>query len=415
MVSCRLGAFAAAAIASLTVGVATADAAQRYASTTGSGTACTSAAPCTVGTAVESATSGDEVIINPGTYSLAAGLTVPADASVHGAVGGPRPILSIGGGNGIGGPADISDLRIEHSGGGTGVYVSGAGHVAEDLDVASTGTVACDVNTGAIIRDSFCINNKTAVGNKYALQTTIGSGTNVGYARNITAISTGPNAYAVFVLAGAGASSTFDLRNVIASGTQADVQASAGAGATATATFANSNYDSTSVSGTTSITPFGSGTNQIDAPLFVNAVAGDYHEAATSPTINAGAADDKTGTLDIDGEARSQGTAIDIGADELTEIPPDTTPPDTFISKGPKKKAKATRAAFLFSTGEAASTYECKLDKAAYRSCTAPQKYTGLKPGKHKFSVRGSDAEGNTDPTAAVYNWTVRKPRRHHR
>ena len=47
-------------------------AAPRYASTTGSGTACTSTAPCDIVTAVNLAPSSTEVIIASGTYNLGA-------------------------------------------------------------------------------------------------------------------------------------------------------------------------------------------------------------------------------------------------------------------------------------------------------------------------------------------------------
>ena len=60
---------------------ASASAAQRVASGTGSGTACTAAAPCQLRTAVESAAAGDEVIVNSGRYSLSAPLDLPPAAT----------------------------------------------------------------------------------------------------------------------------------------------------------------------------------------------------------------------------------------------------------------------------------------------------------------------------------------------
>jgi hypothetical protein len=206
-----------------------------------------------------------------------------------------------------------------------------------------------------------------------------------------------------------------DLRNVIARGTAADVQTTVVTGGTGTINLAYSNYTtaSNSINGTSNITPVGSPTNQTASPAFVNAPGGDYHEATGSPTIDAGAADARTGTLDLDGEARSQGTSMDIGADEFTVAapppPPDTTPPETTIDKGPAKKTKSRKATFKFSSNEAGSSFECKVDSKPAKPCTSPLKLKRVKPGKHKLAVAATDAAGNTDATPAIYKWKVKK------
>ncbi|WP_411830255.1 choice-of-anchor Q domain-containing protein [Paenibacillus alba] len=52
-------------------------------------------------------------------------------------------------------------------------------------------------------------------------------------------------------------------------------------------------------------------------PLFVNVTTNDFHLQSTSPAINAGSTDTAIiGTQDIDGQARVQGSAVNIGADE---------------------------------------------------------------------------------------------------
>ena len=62
----------------------------------------------------------------------------------------------------------------------------------------------------------------------------------------------------------------------------------------------------------------GPGLLNID-PLFVNAMTGDYHLSAGSPCIDAGDPSYVAlpGETDIDGEARVQGAAIDLGSDEF--------------------------------------------------------------------------------------------------
>jgi hypothetical protein len=52
------------------------------------------------------------------------------------------------------------------------------------------------------------------------------------------------------------------------------------------------------------------------SPKFVNPASFDLHLQAASPAINAGENVSGVGASDIDGEARVQGSAVDIGADE---------------------------------------------------------------------------------------------------
>ena len=47
--------------------------------------------------------------------------------------------------------------------------------------------------------------------------------------------------------------------------------------------------------------------------------AANLHLSANSPAINKGEALDNAGSLDIDGQSRIEGSAIDIGADEISQ------------------------------------------------------------------------------------------------
>jgi hypothetical protein len=78
-----------------------------------------------------------------------------------------------------------------------------------------------------------------------------------------------------------------------------------------------------------------------------------------------------------------------------TPPPPDTTPPKVTIKKGPKAKSTATTAKFVFSSNEAGSKFKCKLDNKAFANCKSPKTYKKLKPGKHVFKVKATDAAGN--------------------
>jgi parallel beta-helix repeat protein len=85
----------------------------------------------------------------------------------------------------------------------------------------------------------------------------------------------------------------------------------------------------------------------------------------------------------------------------------DTTAPDTRITSGPNNPTTTTGASFAFTSTESPSTFECKLDAAAYASCSSPKAYTALGTGSHTFSVRATDAAGNVDGSPATQTWTI--------
>jgi len=84
----------------------------------------------------------------------------------------------------------------------------------------------------------------------------------------------------------------------------------------------------------------------------------------------------------------------------------DTQAPDTLIDSGPPSLTNQNSATFTFHAE--GTTYQCKLDAGSWEACTSPKEYPGpLSDGSHHFEVRATDEAGNTDPTPAVYDWTI--------
>ena len=120
------------------------------------------------------------------------------------------------------------------------------------------------------------------------------------------------------------------VKNSILSGESVDLLAVPGAAGTAVAEIAYSNFDSSKAEPETTISE-GPG-NKTAPPAFLDAVGGDYREAAGSPTIDSGSPDPFLGPTDYDGNPRVLGSAPDIGAFEFVPPPPkapttSTTPP----------------------------------------------------------------------------------------
>ena len=81
----------------------------------------------------------------------------------------------------------------------------------------------------------------------------------------------------------------------------------------------------------------------------------------------------------------------------------------TTISKKvrPPAVTNSTTAKFKFWCNAGVCTYQCKLDKKSWKSCSSPKTYKNLTQGLHTFKVRATDQSGNTDPIPAKYKWTI--------
>src|SRR5262249_24856071 len=84
----------------------------------------------------------------------------------------------------------------------------------------------------------------------------------------------------------------------------------------------------------------------------------------------------------------------------------DTTPPDTSIGDGPPGPLSGHTATFTFAGGDG-TTFECRVDSAAYVPCASPYTTAALADGTHTFNLRATDAAGNTDTTPAEWDFTL--------
>src|SRR4051812_46611075 len=80
-------------------------------------------------------------------------------------------------------------------------------------------------------------------------------------------------------------------------------------------------------------------------------------------------------------------------------------PPETMITSGPAALTNVATAAFAFSSNDARARFACALDAGAFFDCTSPYTTT-VGDGAHHFYVVAI-AGGQTDPTPAVWAWTV--------
>ncbi len=85
----------------------------------------------------------------------------------------------------------------------------------------------------------------------------------------------------------------------------------------------------------------------------------------------------------------------------------DTVAPDTTITSGPSGTTTDTTPTFAFSSSEEDSSFECKVDTAAFTPCTSPHTTAALSSGTHTFQVQATDAAGNTDASPASRTFSV--------
>jgi hypothetical protein len=354
---------------------AAADAATRYASPNpGAMADClTPATACSLTSAVDNAGTGDEVVVLAGTYILMGPIETSALASgvtIHGAAGSRPVIMSTHGEIGVQGPNQtLSDVEIDQTSANTmvtGLRLNPT-DTAENVLVVEEATGAVGVAgtggaPGGLLRDS--VVQVPAAGAAGAgterSDPLLGAGGALQLV-NDTVVAKGSGSDAVTAastcsfIPPANRCGTGDvsLVNVIARGGPGGHDAVATTATTTTyvpsgcipgidnpCTMETISSTSTLHENHSDLRPaqINLGTPPTNGTLddqggnisadsaFTDLAAGDFHEVAGSPTIDAGIATALLGPADPDGNPRTLGAAPDIGAFEFVPPPPAPKP-----------------------------------------------------------------------------------------
>jgi hypothetical protein len=339
----------------------------RHASSAGTGSECSQLNPCLLETAVSVALANDEIVVAPGTHALGATLAPTVPLAIHGTVGLPRPrIVAPSGSTALDSAATvaISDLTLESVDASLGTAsLLGDASSADRVEIVATASsgAARALRPG----NAFVLSNSLlrAVGgaNTRALYYEA-TATSVVTVRNVTAVAAGVNSKALSVFAtDAGPGARVDATNVIADA-GVDISALASPGSSSMINLFNSNFSS----GEGSVSGVG---NQVVPPQFVNAAAGDFRQAAGSPTIDAGLTDPANGALDLAGNPRTANGRTDIGAYEVQPVaivpaPRDTTAARTLIGALRLSRTGVVRVTFTCPSGEARCNWAYTLRSA---------------------------------------------------
>ena len=305
---------------------------------------CTQAVPCSVETAASMAGSGDRILMAPGNYNM--GFSMSLNAALMPQTPGTRPLLESPGGQtiSVGGSAVIRDIRLVVSNMPTATYAlnfSGGGR-AERVEVFASNSgpsstpAAAAMNSGTVITDSVMVaDGDSAVA--------VFGGNEGGTIRNSTLIATGANSVGFSAspsYMGPGVTTmTTTVQNSIVRGAAFGFSVFGDPTRTVIVNTDHSNYPAANNVGMTNAAL--NGTPQTEDPLFSAAGSGDFHQLASSPTRNAGAAVPALSATDLDGQPRNQEGAPDIGADEFN-VPatPSTPGPPAKAKKCKKRKGK---------------------------------------------------------------------------
>ncbi|MGK2878758.1 MAG: choice-of-anchor Q domain-containing protein [Solirubrobacterales bacterium] len=350
-----------------------AQAANRYASEGGSGTACTESTPCSLVEAIgPNSDFGNDVTVEPGTYGSS---SVPLslltaywnEQVIHGRAGAPAPVVYVTtpdplpsvpytppgyGFNTNKGSLTHLDIRVI----GTATTFFGVSVVGSSMDhVRVTGNARWGACTGHVnMTNVLCQSSWPAAAGIGLFVAGSGPLTfNYTY-RNVTAISSGVGGTGLDVSINDFIVENLTVVNSIFDGAGADIrtESNGNGGAALNLSASNSNYPVLSAGANTTVTPNTTNGNQATPATFADAASLDFRPAPGSPTVDGGMDDPANGTTDLAGSARIQGLRTDIGAYEssfLGASPPEPKVPTVLTGlKALTKKFASAKSGNAF-------------------------------------------------------------------
>jgi carbon monoxide dehydrogenase subunit G len=368
----------------------------RFAAPGGTGAdPCTNkAAPCSLFTAASlqapgtSVVPGAEVVLKTGTYVNAdlgnrPELQLESGITFRGEAGAPRPLISLESGV-FGTNVNVSHVEIESKTGSTAL--SARSSTVDEVVARSSraNALTCAIDSG-VLRDSACLSTGAGSAAAGGAVFTESGESFQPKLRNVTAISTGAESVGVrFVMESFGAKAgefNADLGSVIAKGKKVDIEAKASAFVPVGQVHISADHSDYATiepknpTANLSITAPGDASNaNITAlPLLE---ADNIHQTFSSPTIDKGVVDGVFGgAIDIDGEARVQGTLPDIGADEI--VPPNGTLTKLSCNPSPVFKGEAAKCtATVTDKGDNGPARELVGDTVAFQDTTQANAFT---------------------------------------
>jgi hypothetical protein len=399
--------------------------ATRYASSNG-GTVpgCPLMTPCSLEYAITAAEAGDTIQIGLDHYEVSANIVASVPLTIEGLTPPPlgvrgerQPPARIVGAPGVT-PLEsekrltVRKLAIESTEPDlASLAVFGEGSVFDHLILrasGSSGVVALRPGSNFVLTDSLLVGSGASSGGLFVQ----GAEAGTSELRNDTIVASGTGSVALGLFTTKpGATVVVRGVNVIANGAT-DVSSGATPGAVGTIALDHSNWDTSqgAVTGTAI---------QTIPPVFMDQT---FHEAESSPTVDAGVNDPANGVTDLDGNPRalsahpSCGTGdvpiTDIGAYELQAPAPSCAPPrprrpGTRITKV-RIDRRMGRARFRFRAIGKATGFECALIRKSpkrrrrprFGRCRSPKTYRRLEAGHYLFEVRAVN-RGRPDLTPA--------------
>ena len=136
-----------------------------------------------------------------------------------------------------------------------------------------------------------------------------------------------------------------------------------------------------------------------------------YTTDGTDPTILTGNVYSSAFDIAAEGLTTVKYRAFDrIGNDtgvQTQVVRIDTIAPNTVLDSAPAAATQDTTPTFAFSSPEAGSTFQVRVDGGSWTSETSPLTLGPLAENTYTFEVRATDVAGNVDATPASFTFTV--------